>query len=58
MIVVGGGFAGLRVVHKLAEVNADIILIDSYNYHTFITLLYQVATGFISPETIECPLRK
>ncbi|MGF1539509.1 MAG: NAD(P)/FAD-dependent oxidoreductase [Pleurocapsa sp.] len=58
IVVVGAGFAGLRVIRKLAGVNAEIILIDRNNYHTFIPLLYQVATGFIAPDAIAYPLRK
>lgn len=58
IVVVGAGFAGLRVIRKLAKVNVEIILIDRHNYHTFIPLLYQVAAGFIPPEAIAYPLRK
>lgn len=58
IVVVGAGFAGLRVIRKLAKVNAEIILVDRNNYHTFIPLLYQVAAGFIPPEAIAYPLRK
>jgi NADH dehydrogenase len=58
IIVVGAGFAGMRAVKKLARSNAEIILIDLNNYHTFVPLLYQVATGFIAPETITYPIRK
>lgn len=58
IIVVGAGFAGLRTVQNLNRVNAEITLIDRHNYHTFIPLLYQVATGFIPPEVIAYPLRK
>ena len=58
IVVVGAGFAGLRAIRKLAGINAEIILIDRNNYHTFIPLLYQVATGFIAPEIITYPLRK
>ncbi len=58
IVIVGGGFAGLRVVRKLARVNAEIVLIDRHNYHTFVPLLYQVATGFITPEAIAYPFRK
>ena len=58
IVIVGGGFAGLRVIRNLARFNAKIILIDRHSYHTFIPLLYQVATGFIAPETIAYPLRK
>lgn len=58
IVVVGAGFAGLRAIRKLAGIHAEIILIDRNNYHTFIPLLYQVATGFIAPEIITYPLRK
>ena len=48
----------MRAVRKLADADAEILLIDRHNYHTFIPLLYQVATGFIEPELIAHPLRK
>ena len=48
----------MRAVRRLADVNAQVLLIDRYNYHTFIPMLYQVATGFIEPELIAYPLRK
>ena len=57
IIVVGGGFAGLRAVKRLSNAQAEVLLIDRHNYHTFIPLLYQVATGFIEPELIAYPLR-
>jgi NADH:ubiquinone reductase (H+-translocating) len=57
VVVVGAGFAGLRAVKHLANAEVEILLIDRHNYHTFIPLLYQVATGFISPELIAYPLR-
>ena len=58
IVVIGAGFAGLRVIRKLAGSDAEIVLIDRYNYHTFIPLLYQVASGFIAPSAIAIPLRK
>ena len=58
IVVVGAGFAGLRAIDRLARTDAEIILIDRNNYHTFVPLLYQVATGFIPPETIAYPIRK
>lgn len=58
IVIVGGGFAGLRIISQLAQVNAKIILIDRHNYHTFVPLLYQVAGGFINPEAITYPFRK
>ena len=58
IVVVGAGFAGLRAVKSLSQVDAEVLLIDAHNYHTFIPLLYQVATGFIEPELIAYPLRR
>ncbi|WP_144874222.1 NAD(P)/FAD-dependent oxidoreductase [Hyella patelloides] len=58
IVVIGAGFAGLRTVKKLALVNAEILVIDRNNYHTFIPLLYQVASGFIPPKAIAYPLEK
>ena len=58
IVVVGAGLAGLRAIKKLASADAEIILIDRHNYHTFIPLLYQVATGFIAPEAVTYPIRK
>ena len=58
VVVVGAGFAGLRAVRQLARTDVEILLIDRNNYHTFIPLLYQVATGFIAPEQIAYPLRR
>ena len=58
IVVIGAGLAGLRAIKKLASVDAEIVLIDRHNYHTFIPLLYQVATGFVSPEVVTYPIRK
>ncbi|MFM2314007.1 MAG: hypothetical protein RLZZ04_3283 [Cyanobacteriota bacterium] len=57
IVVIGAGFAGLRAVQQLSDAEAEILLIDRHNYHTFIPLLYQVATGFIEPQLIAYPLR-
>lgn len=45
VVVVGGGFAGLRAVRRLAPAPVDVILVDQRNYNTFQPLLYQVATA-------------
>ena len=57
IVVLGAGFAGLRAVQQLSNAGAEVLLIDRHNYHTFVPLLYQVATGFIEPELIAYPLR-
>lgn len=57
VVIVGGGFAGLRLARKLQE-RFQLVLIDKNNYHTFQPLLYQVATAGIEPDSIVFPLRK
>jgi len=58
VIIVGGGFAGMNVLHALKKSDAEVILIDKRNYHLFQPLLYQVATAALSPTQIAVPLRK
>ncbi|MEM8829454.1 MAG: NAD(P)/FAD-dependent oxidoreductase [Cyanobacteria bacterium P01_G01_bin.19] len=58
MVIVGAGFAGLRALKRLADIDAEVLIIDRHNYHTFVPMLYQVATGFIEPQLIAYPLRK
>lgn len=58
IVIIGAGFAGLRAVKNLARIDAEILLIDRNNYHTFVPLLYQVATAFIPPKTVAYPLYK
>ncbi|HUM05984.1 MAG TPA: FAD-dependent oxidoreductase, partial [Terriglobales bacterium] len=57
MIIVGGGFGGLRAAQALKSDAFDVTLIDRRNYHLFQPLLYQVATGSLSPGQISAPLR-
>ncbi len=57
VIVVGGGFAGINAAHALARSEADVILVDRHNYHTFQPLLYQVSTGYLPPEEVGAALR-
>jgi NADH dehydrogenase len=49
VIVVGGGFAGLHAVRELRPAHVDITLIDRRNFHLFEPLVYQVATGALTP---------
>jgi len=58
VVVVGAGFGGLWSLRSLAHSDADVLLIDSNNYHTFFPLLYQVAAAEIEPEEIVFPIRK
>lgn len=57
VVIVGGGFAGLNAAHALRSADVQITLIDRRNFHLFQPLLYQVATGGLSPANIASPLR-
>lgn len=57
VILVGGGFAGLYAAQALRRAPVDVTLIDRRNFHLFQPLLYQVATGGLSPADIASPLR-
>jgi NADH dehydrogenase len=55
--IVGGGFGGLRAAKGLARAPVQVTLVDRRNFHLFQPLLYQVATGGLSPGEIASPLR-
>jgi NADH dehydrogenase len=57
VVIVGGGFAGLRVARKLAHLEVEITLVDRANHHLFQPLLYQVATSELSSGQIAPALR-
>jgi NADH:ubiquinone reductase (H+-translocating) len=57
VVIVGGGFAGLYAAQSLRRAPVQITLIDRRNFHLFQPLLYQVATGGLSPANIAAPLR-
>jgi NADH dehydrogenase len=57
VVVIGGGFGGLRTVQGLRGADVEITLIDRRNFHLFQPLTYQVATGALSPGEIAYPLR-
>jgi NADH dehydrogenase len=57
VVVVGGGFGGLSAVQHLRNAAVDITLIDRRNFHLFQPLMYQVATGSLSPGEVAAPLR-
>lgn len=58
VVIVGCGFAGLEVAKGLKKAEVQIVLLDRNNYHTFIPLLYQVATAGLEPSSISYPIRK
>src|SRR5579883_3660824 len=57
VVIVGGGFGGLYAAKSLAGASVKVTLIDKRNFHLFQPLLYQVATGTLSPADISSPLR-
>jgi NADH:ubiquinone reductase (H+-translocating) len=57
VVIIGGGFGGLYAAKKLGNAPVDVTLIDKRNFHLFQPLLYQVATGTLSPADISSPLR-
>jgi NADH dehydrogenase len=57
VVIVGGGFGGLAAARKLRRSPVAITLVDRRNFHLFQPLLYQVATGALSPANIAAPLR-
>jgi NADH dehydrogenase len=57
VVIVGGGFAGLNAARALRRAAVEVTLIDARNFHLFQPLLYQVATGALSPANIAAPLR-
>lgn len=57
IVVVGGGFGGLYCAKAMRKLAADITIVDRRNFHLFQPLLYQVATGGLSPANIAYPLR-
>ncbi|MGE0160378.1 MAG: NAD(P)/FAD-dependent oxidoreductase [Gemmatimonadales bacterium] len=57
VVVVGGGFGGLHVAQRLRRAPVEITLVDRRNFHLFQPLLYQTATGGLSPGDITSPIR-
>ena len=57
VVVIGGGFGGLYTAKALQDAPVEVTLIDKRNFHLFQPLLYQVATGGLSPADISSPLR-
>ncbi|MBW3467371.1 NAD(P)/FAD-dependent oxidoreductase [Arthrospiribacter ruber] len=58
IVIVGAGFAGLKLAQKLSGTGYQVILLDKNNYHQFQPLLYQVATAALSPSAVSFPLRR
>ena len=57
VVIVGGGFGGLKVAQGLANQKVLVTVVDQHNFHTFLPLLYQVATAGLEPADVAYPIR-
>src|SRR5579871_2671395 len=57
VVILGGGFGGLQAARALRKAPVEVTVLDRRNFHLFQPLLYQVATGSLSPGEISEPLR-
>ncbi len=57
VVIIGGGFGGLYAARSLKRAPFEVTLVDKRNFHLFQPLLYQVATGGLSPGNVSSPLR-
>lgn len=58
VVIIGAGFGGIEVAKKLKNKEVEVLLLDRNNFHTFQPLMYQVATGTLSADSISFPIRK
>lgn len=58
IVIIGGGFGGISLAKGLRKLDAQVVLVDRHNYHTFQPLLYQVSTSGLEPDSIAYPIRK
>ena len=57
VVVIGAGFGGLAVAKELEDAPVDVTIVDRHNFHTFLPLLYQVATAGLNPADVAYPVR-
>jgi NADH:quinone reductase (non-electrogenic) len=57
VLILGGGFAGVGAAQKLKDADAEVVLVDRHDYHTFQPLLYQLATGLLEQTAVGHSLR-
>jgi NADH dehydrogenase len=57
VLILGGGFAGVGAAKKLEDADAEVVLVDRHDYHTFQPLLYQLATGLLEQTAVGHSLR-
>lgn len=58
VVIIGGGFGGLKLARQLSGADYQVVLLDKNNYHQFQPLFYQVATAGLEPSAISFPFRK
>ena len=58
VVIVGGGFGGLKLANELRKSNLQVVLLDKNNYHQFPPLIYQIASSGLEPSSISFPFRK
>src|SRR6187455_2503952 len=57
VLILGGGFGGVGAAQKVKDADAEIVLVDRHDYHTFQPLLYQLATGLLEQTAVGHSLR-
>jgi NADH dehydrogenase len=57
VLILGGGFGGVGAAQKLKKADAEVVLVDRHDYHTFQPLLYQLATGLLETTAVGHSLR-
>jgi NADH dehydrogenase len=57
VLVLGGGFAGVGAAQKLKDAEAEVVVVDRHDYHTFQPLLYQLATGLLETTAVGHSIR-
>src|SRR5215510_7040600 len=57
VVILGGGFAGIGAAQKLRHADAEVVLVDRHNYHTFQPLLYQLASGLLETTAVGHSIR-
>ena len=57
VVIIGGGFAGIATARGLANKTVRVTIVDKHNFHTFLPLLYQVATAMLEPADVAYPIR-
>ncbi len=58
IVIVGSGFAGLKLIKKIGCEGFQVVVLDKNNFHLFQPLLYQIATAGLEPTAISFPVRK